>query len=55
MLSDTRFAEHFEFFGDWENHYGIFEGCGTSMPFSSNGDGDESTPSADSNTGGACC
>ena len=33
MLHDTRFAEHFEFFGDWDTHYGIFEGCGTNMPF----------------------
>lgn len=33
MLNDTRFAEHFEFFGSWETHYGIFEGCGTVIPF----------------------
>ncbi|MFT6408465.1 MAG: ubiquinone/menaquinone biosynthesis C-methylase UbiE [Arenicella sp.] len=34
MLAQTRFAEHFEFFGDWQNHFGIFDGCGTVMPFS---------------------
>lgn len=33
MLNETRFAEHFEFFGTWDNHFGIFEGCGTAMPF----------------------
>lgn len=38
MLKDTRFAQHFEFFGDWSTHYGIFEGCGTNMPFSNEGD-----------------
>ncbi len=33
MLNDTRFKEHFEFHGDWSRHFGIFEGCGTVMPF----------------------
>ncbi|MBE0440156.1 MAG: methyltransferase domain-containing protein [Gammaproteobacteria bacterium] len=33
MLSDTRFAAHFEFIGDFSRHYGIFEGCGTALPF----------------------
>lgn len=35
ILSETRFRDHFEFVGDWETHYGIFEGCGVSVPFSS--------------------
>lgn len=33
MLKDTRFAAHFEFIGDFSRHYGIFEGCGTALPF----------------------
>lgn len=33
MLGDTRFASFFDFYGTWETHYGIFEGCGTEMPF----------------------
>jgi len=33
MLRDTRFAEHFEFIGDFDRHHGLFEGCGSSMPF----------------------
>jgi len=33
MLHETRFAPHFEFIGHWDTHYGIFEGCGTSLPF----------------------
>jgi ubiquinone/menaquinone biosynthesis C-methylase UbiE len=33
MLNDTRFKSHFDFYGNWETHYGIFEGCGGSMPF----------------------
>jgi len=44
MLNDTRFAKHFEFFGTWDVHYGIFEGCGGNMPFSEDGSED-----------GACC
>ena len=47
MLHDTRFRDHFDFVGNWERHYGIFEGCGTSLPF------DLSTP-PDSVTGGCC-
>lgn len=46
MLHDTRFQEHFEFYGDWSTHYGIFQGCGASMPFSQTM---ESSPS------NACC
>jgi arsenite methyltransferase len=33
MLADTRFAEHFAFFGNFAIHYGIFAGCGTASPF----------------------
>ncbi len=43
MLKETRFAKHFEFFGNWDTHYGIFEGCGGNMPFSEGGED------------GACC
>jgi SAM-dependent methyltransferase len=33
MLNDTRFAAHFEFIGNFSKHFGIFEGCGTPIPF----------------------
>jgi ubiquinone/menaquinone biosynthesis C-methylase UbiE len=33
MLNDTRFKKHFDFYGNWETHFGIFEGCGGAMPF----------------------
>ena len=33
MLYYTRFKEHFEFIGNFDNHYGIFDGCGKLMPF----------------------
>ncbi|MEG6509984.1 methyltransferase domain-containing protein [Methyloligella sp. 2.7D] len=33
MLKQSRFAPFFEFIGDFATHYGIFEGCGTQMPF----------------------
>ena len=45
MLNETRFKEHFEFIGSWDRHYGIFDGCGTVMPFV-----DEEQPFS-----GACC
>lgn len=46
MLQDTRFREHFEFIGDFSRHYGLFEGCGSSMPFDRE---------ASVNAAGACC
>ena len=48
MLNVSRFREHFEFIGSWDTHYGIFEGCGTTLPFSS---GAESGNAAV----GSCC
>jgi SAM-dependent methyltransferase len=33
MLAETRFAPHFDFIGDLATHYGIFPGCGASIPF----------------------
>ena len=29
MLEKTRFREHFDFFGDFSNHFGLFPDCGT--------------------------
>jgi len=48
MLADTRFAPHFDFIGDFSTHYGIFPGCGTSLPFAMS-----SAPAAKSS--GGCC
>lgn len=61
MLKDTRFEKHFDFIGDFSRHYGIFDGCGTSMPFESEGvsggvngsTGKGSSPSGGG--GGGCC
>lgn len=46
MLKETRFEKHFEFYGTFDTHYGIFEGCGGAMPFSVDGEASEA---------GACC
>ena len=46
MLNDTRFKEHFDFYGNWETHFGIFEGCGSELPFE--GESQLDSP-------GACC
>ncbi|TVP93678.1 MAG: methyltransferase domain-containing protein [Pseudomonadaceae bacterium] len=35
MLQDTRFAEHFQFIGNFDRHYGIFPGCGGALPYDS--------------------
>jgi len=47
MLADTRFAPHFDFVGDFGTHYGIFPGCGTSLPFT--------TSSAPAKASSPCC
>ncbi|GJM13499.1 MAG: methyltransferase [Pseudohongiella sp.] len=46
MLANTRYRSFFEFYGNFENHYGIFEGCGTVMPYA------EDSESSDEQ---ACC
>lgn len=61
MLKDTRFEEHFEFIGNWDKHYGIFDGCGTSIPYSSaqvpleGKTGKGSAPASGGGGGGGCC
>ncbi|HCQ35347.1 MAG TPA: methyltransferase type 11, partial [Alcanivorax sp.] len=32
MLAESRFADHFEFIGNFDSHFGIFEGCGLNVP-----------------------
>ena len=49
MLKQSRLASHFEFFGDWETHHGIFEGCGMSLPFQTENNFESSANSA------SCC
>ena len=48
MLQQTRFAPYFEFIGSFERHYGLFEGCGSVIPF------DGSSTAAPS-TAASCC
>ena len=48
MLNESRFAPHFEFYGSWDNHYGIFPGCGMNLPF-------DTENSGSSDDGGSCC
>lgn len=48
MLRESRFAPYFDFFGDFERHYGIFKGCGTDIPFTLQAEGGAVA------TGGCC-
>ena len=50
MLHDTQLKEHFDFVGTWDKHYGIFEGCGSSLPF----DSPEAATGKGASTGGCC-
>lgn len=48
-LKESRFAPYFEFLGNTDTHFGIFDGCGTFMPFSAE-------PSSGQRLGeGSCC
>jgi len=49
MLSESRLAANFEFYGDMQTHFGIFEGCGSSLPY------DTETSSDIKPDGGGCC
>lgn len=45
MLNKSRHKEFFDFFGDFETHYGIFEGCGKNAPFNATGSSSETAMS----------
>ncbi|MCH2486237.1 MAG: methyltransferase domain-containing protein [Erythrobacter sp.] len=49
MLADTRFAEHFDFFGNFATHYGVFPDCGGAVPFGATG------PACEISAPAACC
>lgn len=46
MLSQTRFAPLFDFHGSFDTHFGVFDGCGTAIPFAT-----DETPAQSS----GCC
>lgn len=48
MLKNSRFAHHFDFYGDMKTHFGIFPNCGKPIPF-------DETSNADSTNNGGCC
>lgn len=47
MLNESRFRDFFEFFGDMSTHYGIYDDCGTTLPFG--------TDIPAQGGGGGCC
>ena len=49
MLQESRFNEHFEFFGNRNTHFGIFPDCGTTLPFA------EQSQNGEKKTGGSGC
>ncbi len=50
MLNESRFSSYFDFYGDMTTHYGIYDDCGTSLPFDRT-----STDSGSDSGGGGCC
>jgi SAM-dependent methyltransferase len=53
MLQQTRFAPHLQAIGDFSRHYGLFAGCGSSIPFETAAAPASSTTSAAAAAG--CC
>ncbi|MFM7452690.1 MAG: methyltransferase domain-containing protein, partial [Cyanobium sp.] len=51
MLADSRLAAHFRFIGDFSRHYGLFEGCGSELPF----DGPALATTKTTAKSGSCC
>ena len=51
MLQETRFKPYFEFHGNWETHFGIFQDCGTEVPFG----GAKSSTATTGKTSSGCC
>ena len=52
MLKNTRFEKHFDFWGDFKTHYGLYHDCGTSTEGAAATTASEDTSSA---SGGSCC
>ena len=52
MLAESRFAPHFEFIGDFSQHFGVFAGCGVALPFD---EGVSDYASGGVSVSGGCC
>jgi hypothetical protein len=64
MLHDTRLKDYFDFFGTYDRHYGLFEGCRSSFPFGKSkesppagkvGKPKDSAPAGKGASTGGCC
>ncbi|MDM7951709.1 MAG: methyltransferase domain-containing protein [Cyanobium sp. CZS 25K] len=59
MLAESRLAPHFDFIGDFSRHFGLFEGCGSTIPFEAtlapNADGPALQAATAAATSGSCC
>jgi SAM-dependent methyltransferase len=51
MLQATRFAPHFAFIGDFSSHFGLFPGCGSSLPFTASPEGSSNSSASQA----SCC
>jgi SAM-dependent methyltransferase len=51
MLQASRFAPHFSFFGDFNRHFGLFPGCGSTLPFGASPEGSGTSQASEA----SCC
>ncbi len=54
MLAESRHAPHFQFIGDFSRHFGLFPGCGGSLPFASASGAPAPLPAAAPATSSCC-
>jgi len=52
MLHKSLLKDHFEFVGTFDTHYGIFDGCGTSIPYNTSSGATEGKSGSQK---GGCC
>lgn len=52
MLAQSCLKDHFDFIGNFDTHYGIFEGCGSSMPYDVTAG---TTGKSSASSKGSCC
>jgi arsenite methyltransferase len=54
LHGSSRLNEHFDFIGNFDKHYGNFEGCGTTMPYDMNVQ-DQGKGKGSDAMGAGCC
>jgi arsenite methyltransferase len=55
LHGSAKLKDHFTFVGNFDKHYGIFEGCGTNMPYDVGASAGSGKGSSSPESGAGCC